>query len=102
MSVTAMLGPVSARRRLCRLRRYLTPPEIGKLLGVKPAKVITWIRNGELRAIDTSATPGKCRPRYVVEPADFEAFKNRRGAKPIPKVTRRRRKQKREGFVEYF
>ena len=49
----------------------LTPPEIAKQLGADPATVIQWIRSGQLKASNLATGH---RPRYVVQPADLEAF----------------------------
>lgn len=71
--------------RLIEVRRYLaaaiaattppvtvlTPPEIAKQLGADPATVIQWIRSGQLKASNLATGH---RPRYVVQPADLDAF----------------------------
>jgi hypothetical protein len=41
---------------------YLTPPELAKLWGCSPEKVVSLIRRRLLRAIDLN--PGSLRPRY--------------------------------------
>jgi len=68
--------------------RFLTPPEVGRRLGVKPARVIGWIRAGKLRGFNLS--DGQ-RPRFRIDPSDLAVFLARRAAGPTPKVTRRRR-----------
>jgi len=66
---------------------FLTPPEVCKLLRVRPSKVLAWIRSGRLPAIDVS--DGR-RPRYRIRRADLDDFLQRRAvAPPIP--TRRKR-----------
>jgi len=57
-------------------RDKLTPPEVARRWGVAPETVISWIRSGELKAIDVSARPGIGRPRYRID------SNSRRGAKP--------------------
>jgi len=69
--------------------KMLTPPMIAARLGVKPARVIGWIRRGELRGFNLS---DGTRPRYRISEADLEVFLQRRAAGPVPKVTRRRRR----------
>ena len=69
---------------------YLTPPQIGEQYGVDPAKVLGWIRRGELRAMNVATTIGG-RPRYRIAPADLAAFEAARSAGPTPRVSRRRR-----------
>ena len=44
-------------------RSWLSPPEVGRLLGIQPDRVLTPIRAGKLPAIDVSS-PGSRRPRY--------------------------------------
>jgi len=58
-------------------RRKLTPPEYAKLLGVDTAKILKWIRSGELRAIDASTHRG-CKPRYLIDVADIVVFEEAR------------------------
>ena len=54
------------------LPRWLSPPQIARIVGVTPEKVITMIRSGELRAVDV-ATRGSRRPRYRVRPEDLDS-----------------------------
>jgi hypothetical protein len=81
--------------------QYLTPPEIGRCLHVKAAKVIGWIRRGELVGIDV-AERGAKRPRWRVAHDDLQAFLALRSThqKPAAPVVRRRRVQ--APFVDYF
>jgi len=44
---------------------YLTPPQVAKLLAVKHDKILSWIRTGELRAINLAARQGG-RPRWRI------------------------------------
>jgi excisionase family DNA binding protein len=81
-------------------REYLTPPETARLLGVDPAKVIFWIRSGELRASDL-ATRRAGRPRYRIARTDIEAFLTRRSVVPAPKIARPRRR-KDMTVIEFF
>jgi hypothetical protein len=77
----------------------LTPPELAARWGVDPAKVLTWIRAGELRAIDAATRTGG-RPRYLIDLADVAAFEARRNAGPQVKPIRRRRAQ--SNVIEFF
>jgi len=74
-------------------RRKITPPQYARQLGVDKAKVIAWIRSGELRAIDASTHRGT-KPRFLIDVADIEAFEQDREvlpACPPPRVRRNRR-----------
>ena len=78
---------------------YLTPPELARRYGVKPDKILAWIRSGELRAINLVERPGG-RPRWKISEADLLIFEQRRAATgPAPR-TRRRRKD--PAVIEFF
>ena len=67
------------------LAERLTPPKLAKIWGVKPEKVIAFIKSGELDAIDISKHPGIGRPRYRISVKAVMEFENRRSVKPPPK-----------------
>ena len=69
---------------------WLSPPQIAKMLGVKPDKVLYWIHTGKLQAVNVATQEGS-RPQYMVTPAAFDLFKNRRTTQPPVKVKRARR-----------
>lgn len=69
--------------------RFLTPPEISKILRVKPDKVLCWIHRGELKAVNVGN--GIRRPRYRVSQESLDAFVKSREVQPPPPVQRRRR-----------
>ena len=71
--------------------RWLSPPQIGRKLGVDPGKIIEWIRRGELRAVNIAENLGG-RPRYRVDPAALAAFLDGRSTSPTPKPVRQRKK----------
>jgi len=79
----------------------LTPPQVARRYGVSPERIISWIRSGELHAIDVSSRPGIGRPRFRVDPADLVAFDARRAVVTTPKASRRR-KRKDPDVVEFF
>lgn len=62
-------------------RRNLTPPVIARQYGVATAKVIAWIRQGELVALNL-AHRGCSRPRYSVTPEALEQFERNRQVVP--------------------
>lgn len=69
----------------------LTPPQVAKRLGVKPEKVIRWIRRGELEAIDVTERLGLGRPRFRIGLAALEKFEAKRTVQPSVKVERKKR-----------
>lgn len=81
-------------------RRKITPPQYARQLGIDTAKVLKWIRSGELRAIDASTHRGN-KPRYLIDLADVAIFEASRAVQPpAPRVPRRRHKQ--DGVIEFF
>lgn len=78
---------------------WLTPPAIAEQLGIDPLKVISWIRSGELRAIDVAAKTSS-RPRWRVSQVAFNDFLQRREARPAVKPARKRRKA--ANIIEFF
>ena len=77
-----------------------SPPEIAADYGISPEKVISWIRSGELRAIDASTRRGG-RPRYLIDIEDLKAFEARRASTPPPK-SRQRRKRQSDGIISFY
>jgi len=71
--------------------RGLTVPEAAKLLRVSRDKIRTWIRDGRLRAINT--TPDQLRERYIVLPEWIAAL-----ARPKEKPAPRRRQARKHYF----
>ncbi len=73
-----------------RIADWKTPPELARMLGIAPDKVLSWIRAGELRAVDLSENRGK-RPRWRISRESLDEFLKRRAATPPPKPRRRRK-----------
>jgi excisionase family DNA binding protein len=71
----------------------LTPPEIARRCRISPDKVLTWIRSGELRAINVATRPGG-RPRYLIDEKDLADFEARRAVVSSPTTKPRRRQTK--------
>jgi len=62
--------------------------KIAKMYGCNVYKILTWIRNGELKAINIATKLGG-RPRYIVKREELEAFERRRQVQPPPPIVRR-------------
>jgi len=79
--------------------RWLSPPQVAKQLGVDPAKVIGWLRRGELVGVNVADRLGG-RPRYRIDPAELAAFLQRRSTARDPKPTRHPRRS--SGFTRKY
>lgn len=78
---------------------YFSPPEVARLFGVNPGKVLGFIRSGELPAVNVAASLTG-RPRWRISPSDLAIFEQRRSAGKPPPVRRRRRRD--EHIIEFF
>ena len=76
----------------------LLPREVALRLRVSINKVLSWIKRGDLRAINV-ATPGSHRPRYRIDVKDLAAFRESRLVQPP--APRRPRKKPTPGVTEY-
>ncbi len=70
--------------------RYITPPELAKRWHVKLANIYSWIRSGELNAINMSS--GEERPRWRLTEADVSDFERRRRTTASPGSARKQRR----------
>ena len=79
-----------------RIKCKLTPPELASRWGISVDKVMTWIRSGELRAINAASAGRNHRPRFLIDLDDIADFERRREVvPPPPKARRQHRIQKR-------
>ena len=69
-------------------KRFITPPQAAKILGVGNETILTCIAKGELRAINTSL---KDRPRWKIDPIDFDKWCDSRANAPATPITKRRK-----------
>ena len=79
---------------------YLSPQDIATSRGINVLKPLTWIKTGELRAVNMATKAGGL-PRWRISPADLEAFDASRAAVPQAPVSRRPRR-KAGHVVEFF
>lgn len=77
---------------------WLTLPEIAKLLRIRQAKPVGWIKSGRLKAINVG--DGK-RPRYRVSRSALDEFLAAQEVAPESKPVRRTRREKPAGYIEY-
>lgn len=68
---------------------YLTPPEVARLLRMRQATVVSWIRSGRLPAIDISE--GR-RPRYRISTQALDEYLAGRAVTPPTAPVRRQRR----------
>ena len=80
--------------------RWLTPPRVAERLGVDPARILTWIRKGELTAVILALT-STGRPRWHIDPKDLDKFLERRQSKPSPPMPNRRRVRDKD-VIEFY
>lgn len=84
-------------------KRWLTPPEYAEARGVKPDKVLGWIRSGSLRAVNFAAkTSG--RPRWRISPEairEFEQVRTNLSRASLP-LGRQKRKPVKADVIEFF
>jgi excisionase family DNA binding protein len=80
-------------------RRKLTPPQVAARLGVSRDKILTWVRNGPLRAVNAATRTGG-RPRWLIDVVDLELFERSRSATAPPKQQKRR--QRDEQVIEFY
>jgi excisionase family DNA binding protein len=60
----------------------LSPKQVGERLQVSPDQVKAFVRDGELRYVNTGR--GRKRPRMMFTEADLEEFVERRKRKEVP------------------
>jgi len=78
----------------------MTPPDVARYLGIDAAKVLDWIRDGELKAYNVAARSSG-RPRWRIEKEALDEFLRRRQS-PVPLAPQPSRRRKNENVTEYF
>jgi Uma2 family endonuclease len=84
---------------MIRSKTKLTPPELAKQWGVDVAKILHWVKSGELKAINI-ATDRNGRARYAIDVADIAIFEASRSVQPPVAWIRRRRAD--PNVIQYF
>ena len=80
----------------------ITPPELARRYGVHVYKILSFIRSGELAALNL-ATRRSGRPRWKITPEAIAAFERSRSSSAPPARTPRHRRPKLDANVtEYF
>src|SRR5262245_52636839 len=78
--------------------RGLTVRDLAGRYRVSADKIRSWIKRGELVAINTA--PPLAKPRWVIMPEALERFERSRQTEPVPKPAARRRRQ--QDLVDYY
>jgi len=96
-----MTPATTPRTRQRRPADSWTPLRLAKRYGIKEDKVLTWIRNGELLAMNV-ATKVKGRPRWIITPASLATFEARRSSVATVAPQKPARRKKPVGYREYL
>lgn len=84
------------------MSKRFTPPQLARAWGIDPHKILSWVRSGELVAVNLATRPGG-RPRYRISEDAVTAFEARRSAQVQPTAMRQtRRKKADDGVIEFF
>jgi excisionase family DNA binding protein len=68
--------------------------------GVSEHTVLTWIKSGELRAVNVGRRPDAGKPRWRISEGALEAFEQLRTASPAP--PRKKRQRRSADVVEFY
>ena len=81
--------------------RKVTPPQLARRWGVSADKVLTFIRSGELPAMNLAMRQGG-RPRYRIDEGDIADFELRRTVQASPPKARSGRRKRPNEVIEFF
>jgi len=86
-------------------RLTMTPPEYAMELGISVAKVLAFIKMGDLPALNLAAD-SRLRPRYIIDKQARDEFESSRRMTPNPdavlSTTQRLKRQHQTGVKEFF
>lgn len=94
-------GVGQARHKRCRVSKWLTPPQVARARGVKPAKVLAWIATGELEAVNHAGSVTG-RPRWRISDAALAAFDRARSNRGGPERAAPRQRVRQSNVIEFF
>jgi excisionase family DNA binding protein len=77
--------------------RFLTPPQIAKLLRVSRTKILAWIRRGELKAVNLG---DGTRSRFRISSSDLRTFLAAREVQPPTRRYNRKREPPEGGPID--
>lgn len=87
------------------MKKTLKVAEIAERYRVGAPKVIAWIKSGQLKAVDVSASGKGVKQHYRVFESELEAFEQRRSvceAESQPRRHRKRRSRVTDGMTRFF
>ena len=70
----------------------MTLQQVAEQYAVPVSRVRTWIRSGELLAVNVSRKAGSAKPQYRVTPDDLADFERARSTRPAAKAKRRKKR----------
>jgi len=86
--------------KLANTSAYLSPNDVAARLGVSWAKVVAWIKSGQLLAVNVASRPSG-KPQWRIAESDLDFFLATRQAQPSRPATRRRRPATTD-MIEFF
>ncbi|HUE74867.1 MAG TPA: helix-turn-helix domain-containing protein [Pirellulaceae bacterium] len=82
------------------MSRHMTPKEVAELCRVTPDKVLDWIHDGALLAVNLARHAGG-KARWRVSHDDLRDFLRRRRSQPPAPAPKRKRRQP-ENVTQYY
>jgi hypothetical protein len=84
------------------IEQAVSPRRYANSRNINVSKVLTWIRSGELRAVNLAVRP-EGRPRWKLTPEAIAEFEAKRSSTPPPAPPPRRPRRRFDaGVTQYF